>query len=102
MILQTWIIKCLKMLKTSEKNENFMRRAMENWRVKLKFGSQTLAKARILKSIFQRNLISSLLFVMMPLNYISRKFTRSYECTKSQEKMNHCMYMSDINIFAKN
>ena len=39
---------------------------------------------------------------MMPLNYILRKCTAGYKLTKSQEKINHLMYMNDIKLFAKN
>ena len=38
---------------------------------------------------------------MMPLNHIHRKYTVEYKFTKSQEKINHLMYMDDIKLFAK-
>ena len=39
---------------------------------------------------------------MMPLNHILRKCTAGYKLSKSQEKINHLMYMDDIKLFAKN
>ena len=36
----------------------------------------------------------------MPLNYIFKKCTGGYTFTKSQEKLNHFMYIDDIKIFA--
>ena len=39
---------------------------------------------------------------MMPLNLWPRKCTGEYMLTKSQEKINHLMYMDDIKLFAKN
>ena len=36
---------------------------------------------------------------MMPLNHILRKYTAEY---KSQEKINHLMYIDNIKIFANN
>ena len=33
---------------------------------------------------------------MMPLNHILKKCTRGYKLIKSQEKINHLMYMDDI------
>ena len=39
---------------------------------------------------------------MMPLNQIRRKCTAGYKFSKSQEKINHLMYMGDIKLFAKN
>ena len=38
----------------------------------------------------------------MPLNQILRKCTAGYKLSKSQEKMNHLMYIDDIKLFAKN
>ena len=38
---------------------------------------------------------------MMPLNDILRKCTGEYKHSKSQEKINHLMYMNDIKLFAK-
>ncbi len=39
---------------------------------------------------------------MMPLNLILRKCTVGYKLSRSQEKINHLMYMDDIKLFAKN
>ena len=39
---------------------------------------------------------------MIPLNHIIRKCTAGYKLRKSQEKINHLMYMDDIKLFAKN
>ena len=39
---------------------------------------------------------------MMPLNHIVRKCIARYKLTKSQEKINHLMYMYNIKLFAKN
>ena len=39
---------------------------------------------------------------MMPLNHILRKYTAGYKRSKSQEKINHLMYLDDIKLFAKN
>ena len=39
---------------------------------------------------------------MMPLNHILRKCTAGYKLSRSQEKINHLMYMDDIKLFAKN
>ena len=39
---------------------------------------------------------------MMPLKHIFRKCTADYKLSKSQEKINHLMYMDDIKLFAKN
>ena len=38
----------------------------------------------------------------MPLNYTFRKCTAGYKLSRSQEKINHLMYMEDSILFAKN
>ena len=39
---------------------------------------------------------------MMSPSHIFRKCKGGYKLTKSQEKINHLMYMDDIKLFAKN
>ena len=38
----------------------------------------------------------------MPLNHLLRKCAAGYKLSRSQEKVNHLMYMDDIRLFAKN
>ena len=38
---------------------------------------------------------------MMPLNHTLRKCTAGYKLSRSQEKINHLMYIDDIKLFAK-
>ena len=38
----------------------------------------------------------------MPQNYILRKCAAGYKLSRSQEKINHLIYMDDIKLFAKN
>ena len=77
---------------------------MKTWRVELTAGGRSLTEIKIQKGIFQGDALSPLLFIiaMMPLNYILRKCTAGYKLSRSQEKINHLMYMDDIKLFAKN
>ena len=70
---------------------------MQNWKAELIAERTTLAEVKIQRSIFQGDTLSPLLFVIakMSLNYILRKCTGSCKFTKSQEKINHLMYMDD-------
>ena len=56
------------------------------------------------KRYFQGDALSPLLFInaLMPLNHILRKCTAGYKLSRSQEKINHLMYIDDIKLFAKN
>ena len=104
MVPQSWIINCLKMYKISHEIINFIEKNMKNWRVELTAGGKILAKTKIQRGIFQCYALSPLLFIiaMMPLNHILRKCTAGYKLSRSQEKINHLMYMDDTKIFAKN
>ena len=77
---------------------------METWRVELTTGEKSLTKVKIQRGIFQRDAQSPLQFeiVMMTLNHILRKCQTRYKLSKSQEKINHLMYMDNIKLFVKN
>ena len=78
---------------------------MKTWRVELTAGGISLAETKIQRGIFLGDALSPLLFIiaMMPLNHILRKCTAEYKLSRSQEKINHLIYMvDDIKLFAKN
>ena len=104
MVPQSWIMHCLKMYKISHGVINFIEQTMKTWRVELTAGGRSIAETKIQKGIFQGDALSPLLFIIsiMPLNHVLRKFTTGYKLSRSQEKINHLMYMDDIKSFAKN
>ena len=65
---------------------------------------KSLVEVNIQRGIFQGGALSPLLFgiAMMLLNHIFRKCTAGYILSKSQEKINHLMYMDDIKLLVKN
>ena len=77
---------------------------MQTCRVELTAGGGSLAETKIQRGIFQGDALSPLLFIiaMIPLNHILRKCTAGYKLSRSQEKINHLMYMDYIKLFAKN
>ena len=104
MVPQIWIIHCLKMYKISHEVITFIDITMKTGRVELTARGRSLAEAKIQRGIFQRDALSTLLFIiaMIPLNHILRKSTAGYKLSRSQEKINHLMYMDDIKLLAKN
>ena len=91
------------MYKISDEVVNFIEKNTKTWRVELTAGG-SLAETKIQRGIFQGDTLSPLLFIitMMPLNHILRKCTSRYKLSRSQEKINHLMFMDDIKLFAKN
>ena len=63
-----------------------------------------MVETKIQRGIFQGDALLPLLFIiaMMPQDHIFRKYTARYKLSRSQEKINHLMYMDDIKLFAKN
>ena len=104
MVPHSWIINSLKMYKISYEVINFIDKTMKTWRVELTAEGRRLAEAMIQRGIFQGDALSPLLFIiaMMPLNHVLKKCTSGYKLSRSQEKVNHLMYMDDIKQFAKN
>ena len=104
MVPQSWIINCLKTYKISHEVINFIEKNMKNWRIELTAGGKSLAETKTQIAIFQGDALSPLLFIIatMLLNHIPRKCTAGYKLSRSQEKINHLMYMDDIKLFAKN
>ena len=103
MVPHSWIINSLQMYKVSDEIINFIDKTMKTWRVELTAGGRKLAETKIQRGIFQGDDLSPLLFIitMMPLNHILKKCTAGYKLGRSQEKVNHLMYMDDIKRFAK-
>ena len=66
-------------------------------------GGKRFTKVRIKIRILPGYALSSLLFVvaMVPLNHILRKYVGGYKITKSQENINHLMYLEDVKLFTK-
>ena len=95
MVPQSWILHCLKMYKISQEVINFIEKTMKNWRVELTVGGKSLAEIKIQRGIFQGDALSPLQFIiaMISLNHILRKCTAGYKLGRSQENINHLMYI---------
>ena len=103
MVPQSWRVHYFKMYKIPDVVIKFTEKTIETWRVELIEGGKSIAEVKIQRGIFQGGALSPLLFViaMMPLNHIIRKCTAGYKISKSQEKINHLIYIDDIKLFAK-
>ena len=53
MVLQSWIINCLKMSKLSDKEINLIEKTKETWMVELTVGRRSLTETKIQRGIFK-------------------------------------------------
>ena len=92
------------MYKISDKVINFIEKTVKTWKVELTAGGRSLAEAKVQRGIFQEDALSLLQFMItiMSLDNMLRKCTDGYKLSKSQEKINHLMYIDDIKLLAKN
>ena len=92
------------MYKISHEVINFIDKTYKTSRVEFTVGGINLAEKKIQRGISLGDALLPLLFIidMMPLNHIFRKCTAGYNLSRSEEKINHLMYMDDIKLFAKN
>ena len=81
----------------------FIMETMKNCKVELTAEEKTLADVKIWSGIFQVDALSSLLFViaMMPWTHLHRKCVGGNSFINLQEKINHQMYINNIELFAK-
>ena len=100
MFLQSRIINCLKI---SDEVVSIIEKTMKTRRVESIAGGRSLPEAKLQRSIFPEDALSPLLFIIaiMPLNHILRKYTAGYKLCRSEEKINHLMYIDDIKLYAK-
>ena len=89
MFPQTLIIANLKMYKISDKIINFIHEVMENWKMELGTGGQTVAELKFQRRIFLRDSLLPQRFVIarMPLNHIFTKFTEATNSQSHQERL---------------
>ena len=95
MVSHRWILRCFETYKIPDQVVQFIEKTMKTWRVELTTGGKSFEKIKIQCGISQGDALSLLLFMitMMSLNHIIRKCTSRYKLSKSQEKINHLMYM---------
>ena len=74
---------------------------MEKWKVMLCSGNSELGEVEIKRGIFQGDSLSPLMFVLalIPLSLILRKANAAYESSESQEKINHLLFMDDLQLY---
>ena len=77
--------------------------SMEKWKVILCSGSSELGEVEIKRGIFHGDSLSPLVFVLalIPLSLILRRAKAAYEFSESKEKINHLLFMDDLNLSSR-
>ena len=75
MVPHSWNIECLDLFGVAENIKSLLVSSMEKWKLMLCSGSSELGEVEIKRGIFQRDSLSSLVFVLtlIPLSLILRK-----------------------------
>ena len=69
----------------------------------LRSGNSELDEVEIKRGIFQGDSLSPLVFVLalIPLSLILRKTKAPYEFSESKEKINHLLFMDDLELYSR-
>ena len=83
---------------------SFVNTSMKQWNTELTASNQRLGNVKIRRGIFQGDSLSPLLFalVMIPLTLVLRQTKACCELKKVGKKINHLLFMDDLEMFAKN
>ncbi|MEM7375718.1 MAG: reverse transcriptase family protein [Bacteroidota bacterium] len=104
MVPHSWILEMLDMVGIAQNVTNLVRSSMEDWRVVLTAGGQTLGDVNINRGIFQGDSLSPLIFVicLTPLSLLLRREKLGYSFGESKVQVNHLLFMDDLKLFGKN
>ena len=104
MVPHSWILECLKLFRCAGNVQRFLGASMQKWSSELIAGGKILGRVEIKQGIFQGDSLSPLLFVVcvLPSTLVLRKVKVGYELKNTKEKINHLLFMDDLNFFGKN
>ena len=94
------ITECLNLFGVAENSKSLLVNSMEKWKVMLCSRNSELGEVEIKRGIFQGDSLSPLVFVLalIPLSLILRKSNEAYEFSESKKKVNHLLFMDDLEL----
>ena len=104
MVPHLWIKECLDLFGLAENIKTLLVNSMEKRRLMLCAGNSELGEVDIKQSIFQRDSLFSLVFVLalIPLSLLLRNAKAAYVFSGSKEKINHLLFMNDSRLYSHN
>ena len=72
---------------------------MKIWKTQMGANNEPIGEVEINREIFQGDSLSPLLFIiaMLPLTCILREASAGYQLSKEEKKINHLLFMEDVN-----
>ena len=100
----SWIIESLELIGVADNVKALLEKSMSLWRTTLTSNGKMLGEVEFKRGIFQGDSLSPLLFViaLIPLTDILRNTQAGYKISKSEEKINHLLFMDDLKLYSKN
>ena len=84
----TWILQWIKIFKVANNIRSVIEKSLENWKVELTSGRETLCEVKINRDIFQGDSLSLIMFVitLIPLSLLLRDMKADYMLKESSGK----------------
>ena len=103
MVPHGWMFEAMKMVGIADNIVNLFENSKETWRTELTPCKESLGEVDIGRVIFQGDSFSPLLFVVVLISssIILNETDRRY-VTSQNQKLNHLLFMHDLNLYAKN
>ena len=103
MIPHSSISECHEVFGVAENTKNFLVNSINELKLELTSNGVSLGNVEIRRCIFQGGNFSPLLFLlcMVPLSLILRKVKFPYEFGDKNTRINHLLFMDDLQLFAK-
>ena len=104
MIPHSWILECMRLTGVSKNIMQMVENSMQNWKTMLTSAGKELAEVHIRRGIFfQGDSLSPLLFVicLVPMSLVLRKVKAGYSFGNNKPKVNHLLFMDDMNLFGR-
>ena len=104
MVPHSCILKTLELVGTARNIIELLKRSMQSWRTVLFSGKIKLGKVNARRGIFQGDSLSPLLFVvaLIPVTIILRTLKQGYSFGKRKERLNHLLFMDNLNLYGSN
>ena len=81
-----------------------LKSTMIDWKIELISGDINLGEVNINRGIFQGDALSPLLFIisLTPLTLVLRRMKQGYSFQKGKSRLNHLLFMDDLNVYGSN